>query len=195
MPVTGQGTPYVVATDVVGAYPEISRQLADAIDAKNTAQDNTAAGLRTDVNNTNARTAGLERVANGMRFATGTNEGAYSVEPSNGSGVLMQSYGGESQLWHRHNGNWHMFLRAYWATAGNNEMFVQSGVEWNLNNPRNFFAGTFFPAGTQAAQQPEVLRTTDDTPEGCYDLNATLVAMAERIEQLEARITQLEAQA
>ena len=39
MATTNQGTPYVVGSDVAGAYPEVSRSLADHIDNKNASQD------------------------------------------------------------------------------------------------------------------------------------------------------------
>lgn len=190
---TPAGTPYVQANDIVKQYPETSQSLAVKIDEKNSAQDTAAAGLRADVDATNARTAGWTRAGNGAQFQSGAGDGSVSVQTSSGYGTMMQSYAGNSEFWHRNGNTWYKFLTAYWATTGDDDMYVISSNEWNLANPNNFFAGTFFPAAGQATQQPAALRTTDDTPEGCYDLNATLLTMAAQIEALEARISELEA--
>lgn len=191
MAVTQYGTPYVEGSDVVGQYPEVSHSLADHIDNKNNAQDSFAQQHRNEFDAT-AKWS-IPAGATGALDFGATVCSAQVLAVNEGMALSVDNTINQGQIWYKHNGTWHKCITFEWATPGDNDVFIQSGREWNLNNPNNAFVGRFLGTVLPINRASRMLAAPEgDAPDGTFDMAETIVNLTQAVEALTARVEALE---
>lgn len=169
---TPQGTPYVIPTDAVGQYPEISHSLADRVDAVD--------------NNANSRVARAGDTMTGPLIVPGLNSPRITFENEGWIGTA-----GAKMSWYANalgnivhdvyaNGAW--YVPTLRQSPGGGEINQDSHIMFRLNSgqvvhvDRTWFQ-LWLNQGMQQAAEPAA--------DGSDDLEARLAVLEARVAQLE----------
>lgn len=180
--------PYVVGSDMVAAYPEVSHDLANKIAALNTNW--------TQFRDTRVWFSPWDG------NATTDSGGIIVTPPGTAEGGLWLDAGKPASLWWFHNGGWRHLFSITWETYeepnGPQIAAFNNGTRFRLSHSANLFYGTFIakPSMLRDAAPLLVAAQADDQADdtaGGWDLAATVEQLAALVVQLQDRITELEA--
>lgn len=185
--------PYVVGSDMVVAYPEVSRDLA-----------NKAAAL--DANWKSYRDGKAWWTWNGTVGQLISDGGAMVRPVAGDAGAVWWQPGNPARLNWFHGGAWRTLFTIDWATysSPNEPQIYSNDTRWLLYNPRNRFTGVFLPVGratraavTTATRAALATATApaggEPLPADAWDLAATVQDLVSLVNSLADRIEALEA--